>query len=124
MSILSTIEIEVEPIVAEAKEWAGKAVDFLKDVPIMLEQKAIALIKETSLGTAILNLISAAEGTGAAGADKFGAVVAAAEAAYEAFVSNGGLKGLIATGVSILRALVEVFVANFKSVFGGTAATA
>jgi hypothetical protein len=117
MSILNLIEIEIEPIVAEAKALAGKAVTFLATELKSLPLRAIAFIKETSLGTAIANLISAAEASGASGADKLTAVIAAAEKAYAAFVANGGLSGLVTAGASILRALVEVFVADFKTAF-------
>lgn len=58
MSILEDIKIELDPIVAEAKALAGKAVDFLKDVAITAPQKAVAFIKETSFGTKIANLVS------------------------------------------------------------------
>lgn len=117
MSIFKDIEIAIEPIIEEAKEWAGKAVDFLLDVPITLGQKAVALIKETSLGTAIMNLISAASNHDIPGSDKFSAVLDAAKGAYEAFVGNGGIAGLIATGVSVLRELIESLVTDFKQTF-------
>lgn len=116
-NILAEVEVAIEPIVEEAKQWAGKAIDFLKEVPITVAQKAVALVKETSLGTAIMNLISAASTVQAPGADKFGAVLSAAEHAYEAFVSNGGLSGLIATGLNILRQLVQSLYDDFRQAF-------
>lgn len=117
-SILADIEVAIDPIVEEAKVWAGKAIHFLADVPITLGQRAVALIKETSLGTAIMNLISAANTSSAPGGDKFAAVLSAVQHAYEAFVGNGGLSGLIAAGVSVLRELIESLVTDFKLAFG------
>lgn len=116
-NIIAAVEVAVEPIIAEAKIWATKAVDFLLDVPITLGQKAVALIKETSLGTAIMNLVSAASTASVPGQDKFAAVLSAAQHAYEAFVGNGGLSGLIAAGVSVLRELIESLVTDFKQTF-------
>lgn len=116
-SILGTLEIAVEPIIAEAKVWEQKAVDFLKDIPITLTQKAVALLKQTSIGTAVANLISLASLSSAPGQDKFAAVLSAIEGAYNAFVSNGGLAGLIATGVSVLRQLVQSLFDDFAAAF-------
>lgn len=118
MTILDDIKIELDPIIADAKALASKAVDFLKDVPIMAVQKAVALIKETSLGTAIANLISAASHSDLSGSARFTAVVDKAFDAYTAFVENGGLKGLIALGVSVLRQTVQAIYDNMKASFG------
>ena len=118
MSILNDIVIELDPIIEDAKALASKAVDFLKDVPIMAVQKAVALIKETSLGTAIANLISAASHSELSGMDKFNAVVSKAFDAYNAFVENGGLSGLIQLGVSVLRQTVQAIYDNMKASFG------
>ncbi|MDR7103008.1 hypothetical protein [Croceicoccus sp. BE223] len=117
MSIIDDIEIAIEPIIEEAKEWGEKALDFLKDVPITAGQKAVALIKETSLGTAIMNLISAASLKDVSGMDKFNAVFDGAVAAYRAFTENGGLNGLIASGMSVLRQLVQSLYDDFKAAF-------
>lgn len=117
-NIIAQIEIAIDPIIDEAKEWAGKAVDFLIELPIRAGQRAVALIKETSLGTAIMNLISAASMHDVPGQDKFAAVLSAAQGAYKAFVDHGGLAGLIAAGVSILRELIESLVTDFKMTFG------
>lgn len=117
MSIIDDIEIAIEPIIEEAKEWGEKALDFLKDVPITAGQKAVALIKETSLGTAIMNLVSAASHTGLSGSEKFALVFDKAIAAYRAFADNGGLSGLIATGLSVLRQVIQSLVDDFKAAF-------
>ncbi len=116
-NILAQIEIAVEPIIEEAKALAGKAIHFLADVPITLGQRAVAFIKETSLGTAIMNLISAASNHDVPGQDKFSAVLGAAQGAYKAFTDNGGLSGLIAAGISVLRELIESLVNDFKATF-------
>lgn len=116
-NILAQVEVQLEPIVEEAKEWAGKAVDFLKDVPITLAHRAVALLKETSLGVAVMNLISAASLHEAPGSDKFSAVISAAEGAYNAFTSHGGLSGLIAEGLSVLRQLVQSLYDDFRQAF-------
>lgn len=121
MSILKNIDIDLDPIVADAKALAGRAVDFLADVPIMAVQKAVAFIKETSLGTAIANLISAAshvDDPGVSGIDKFNAVFDAARAAYDAFVENGALDGLIDLGTSVLRQTIQALYDHLKSTFG------
>lgn len=115
--IIPFVEIDIEPIIEEAKEKALTAVHFLLDVPISAAQKAVALIKETSLGTAILNLISAAHSSQASGQDKFSAVFKAATGAYEVFVGNGGLSGLIAAGLSVLRQVVQSIYDDFIAAF-------
>ncbi len=117
MSIIKDIVIELDPIIAEAKALASKAVDFLKDVPISAAQKAVAFVKETSLGTAIANLVSAASNSQANGADKFAAVVDAAWDAYEAFIGAGALKGLIDIGLNILRQVVQSIYDDFAAAF-------
>lgn len=117
-TIIAQVEVAVEPIIAAAKEWAGKAVDYLKDVAISAVQKAVALIKETPLGTAIANLVSAASlSTTTSGADKFSAVLAAVTDAYNAFVGNGGLSGLIASGVSVLRQTIQFVYDEMQQAF-------
>lgn len=117
MSIFDEIEIDLKPIIAEAKEWAGEAIDYLKNVPITAGQKAVALIKETSLGTAIANLVSAISHSELSGAEKFNAVFDKAIEAYRAFTDNGGLSGLIATGLSVLRQLIQSMYDDFRSAF-------
>lgn len=113
----------LETIITEAKALASSAADFLKDAAISTAQKAVALIKETSLGTAIANLISAASASDATGAEKFAAVLAAVEKAYAAFVDNGGLSGLISTGLSVLRQAIQSLYDDFAATFlGATAA--
>lgn len=115
--IIPYIDIDIEPIIEEAKAFAETAIDFLKDVPISAAQKAVALIKETSLGTAIANLISAAHSSNAPGVDKFNAVLNAATKAYEAFVGNGGLSGLIAVGLNVLRQVIQSVFDDFVAAF-------
>lgn len=118
MDLFKDIEIDLDPIIAEAKRWAGTAIEFLKDVPITAAQRAVALVKETALGTAIANLISAAShGEGMTGAEKFNAVFEKAIAAYRAFTENGGLSGLIATGLSVLRQVIQSLYDDFAAAF-------
>lgn len=120
-SIIAQVEVAIDPIIAEAKAIAAQvatgAFTYLKGVAITAAQKAVALIKETSLGTAIMNLISAASLTTGTGADKFAAVIAAAEAAYTAFVGAGGLSGLISAGLSVLRQVAQSLFDDFTAAF-------
>lgn len=117
MSILELAEAAIEPIIEELKEFAEDAFDYIVQLPISLTQKAVAIIKETSLGTAIINLISAASNSDASGTDKFSAVIKAASAAYDAFVANGGFKGLIELGVSVLRQAVQFIYDEMQQAF-------
>lgn len=117
MGILNDITIELDPIIDEAKELAETAIDILKNVPISAAQKAVALVKETSLGTAILNLISAASTSNASGLDKFSAVFDAAKDAYDAFIGAGALKGLIDIGLNILRQIIQSIYDDFAAAF-------
>lgn len=109
-SIIATVE-------AEAIIWAEKAVHYLEGVAISAAQKAVALLKETSVGTAVMNLVSAYAASNIAGSVKFDSVVMAVEGIYAAFVNAGGLKGLLAVGVSVLRQLVQSLVDDFMTTF-------
>jgi hypothetical protein len=114
-TILADIHVAIDPIIAAAKEWAVKAANFLADVPIKAGQKAVALVKKTALGVAIMNLISAAESHGGTGLDKFNAVLAAGRKLYDTFVGHGGLTGLIAVGVDVFREVIESLVSDFRA---------
>lgn len=116
-TVLAQVEIAIEPIITAAKELAATAVNYLKDVAISLPQKAVAFIKETPLGTAIMNLISAASTTTASGTEKMAGVIGAAQAAYDAFVANGGLTGLLTAGLSVLRQLAQSLYDDFAATF-------
>lgn len=109
-SVIATVE-------AEAVIWAEKAAHYLEGVAISAAQKAVALLKETSVGTAVMNLVSAYAASPIAGASKFDAVVGAVEGIYNAFVNAGGLKGLLAVGVSVLRQLVQLIFDDFAATF-------
>lgn len=118
--IIAEIKIEIDPVVAEAKALAGKAIDYLKDVPIMAVQKAVAFIKETSFGTKIANLVSLftqEQFKHLTGAEKAIAIFEAAKDAYDVFMMNGALKGLIDFGVSVLRQTIQAIYDNFKATF-------
>lgn len=115
-SLVLTVETEIKDVIHEAKTvWLPKAETFLEGVAITAEQKAVALLKETTVGTAVANLISAASSASTAGTTKFAAVVAAGKALYDAFVDNGGLKGLLTSGVSVLRQLVQSLFDDFAA---------
>lgn len=117
---LEEIDIDVDAIIDEAKELASKAVDFLKDVAISAAQKAVALVKETALGTAILNLVSAAshiDDKEMSGIEKFNAIFDRVIDAYRAFSDNGGFRGLISTGLNILRQVIQSIYDDFKNAF-------
>lgn len=113
MSILS--ELNVSTALEAVEKVVSGALDYLKDLAISAAQKAVAIIKETSLGTAIMNLISAASQTDGSGSDKFAAVLAAAQKAYQAFVDNGGLKGIFDSVVSVLRQVIQSLFDDFAS---------
>lgn len=120
MSILGDIKIELDPIIADAKALASKAVDYLKDVAISSAQKAVAFIKESELGTKIMNLISKASlvtDPDVKGADKFNAIVDIAMEAYKAFVGTGILKSIIDTGVNVLRQVIQSLYDDFVAAF-------
>lgn len=115
--LLEPVKISIEDIINDAKEVAGEVLEKLKELPMTLIQKAVSLVKETSLGTAIYNLVSAAANSNESGEAKYAAVADKLYGAYQAFQENGGFKGLVAAGVSILRVLIEFAVAEFKNAF-------
>ena len=115
--LLEPVKISIEDIIHDAKEVAGEVLEKLKELPMTLIQKAVSLVKETSLGTAIYNLVSAAANSNESGEAKYAAVADKLYGAYQAFQENGGFKGLVAAGVSILRVLIEFAVAEFKNAF-------
>lgn len=110
-----TIATVLADIEDEAKIWETKAVTFLKGVAITETQKAVALLKQTSVGTAVANLVSSFQYSTLAGADKLTHVLAAADGVYTAFVAAGGLSGLLTVGVSVLRQLIQSVFDDFAA---------
>ena len=120
MSIFTEIEAiatdVIEDIVTEAKELAGSIVVYAREMAGTALDMFISYIKETRIGTAIMNLISAASSSTASGYDKFAAVITAAKDAWAAFVGAGGVSGVWAAFASalvyVVQALYERFVAK------------
>lgn len=106
----------IDEIVNEAKSLAGSIVVYAKEIAGTALDMFVAYIKETTLGTAIMNLISAASSSTASGYDKFAAVLAAAKDAWLAFVGAGGVSGVWAAFqsalVSVIQGLYERFFAK------------
>lgn len=103
----------ITEITDEAEKLLSEAGIVLKKIAVSITQEAVALVKETSLGTDIMNLISAAASTSYSGVRKFENVIAAAEKGYADFVSGGGLAGLELAGINILRQLVQSLYDDF-----------
>jgi len=120
MSVIKDVEAigadVIAKIVAEAKSLATSALAYAHQMAGTALDMFVAYIKETTLGTAILNLISAASASNASGYDKFAAVISAAKDAWYAFVAAGGVSGVWAqfTGalVYVVQGLVERFLAK------------
>lgn len=103
----------IDEIVAEAKALAPTFLTYAKEIADTLLGKFIAYVKETKLGAAIMNLISAANSSTASGYDKFAAVLGAAQAAWAAFVSAGGVTGVWAQFTSALVYVVQGLYESF-----------
>ena len=106
----------IDEIIAEAKSLAGSIVVYAKEMAGTALDMFVSYIKETKLGTAIMNLISAASSSSASGYDKFAAVISAAKDAWLAFVANGGVSGVwtqfTSALVSVVQALYQHFIAK------------
>lgn len=102
---------------ALAKPFAEAALTYAKDAAGAALDNFVAFIKETSLGTALMNLISAASSSSASGYDKFAAVLMAGQNAWAAFVDNGGLTGVWAVFKSALTYVVQKLYENFAATF-------
>lgn len=122
MNILEDIETIggnlLDEIKAEAKELAGSIVVYAKEMAGTALDMFVSYIKETKLGTAIMNLISAASSSDASGYAKFAAVITAAQEAWGVFVGAGGVSGVFAQFKS---ALVYVVQALYERFVGKTA---
>ncbi|MBS7669317.1 hypothetical protein [Croceicoccus gelatinilyticus] len=111
MSIIEDIETIggnlLDEIKTEAKELAGSIVVYAKEMAGTALDMFVSYVKETKLGTAIMNLISAASSSGESGYVKFAAVITAAKDAWAAFVGAGGVSGVFAQFTSALVYVVQ-----------------
>lgn len=118
-SILTEIETVgsnvIDEIVAEAKSIAGSALVYAKEMAGTALDMFVSYVKETKLGAAIMNLISAASSSNASGYDKFAAVISAAKDAWVAFVGAGGVSGIWAAFQSALVYVVQGLYERFIS---------
>jgi len=120
MSIITQVEAIggdlIDEIVAEAKDLAGSIVVYAKEIAGTALDMFISYIKETKLGAAIMNLISAAQASNESGYVKFAAVITAAKDAWLAFVGAGGVSGVWAQFTSalvyVVQGLFERFIAK------------
>lgn len=123
-NVITEIVTEAKQIAAGAyalaKPFVESAVQYAKDAASSALDNFISFVKETSLGTAIMNLISAASTQSASGYDKFAAVLLAGQNAWAAFVDNGGLAGVWSVFKSaftyVVQKLYEAFAATFLKV--------
>lgn len=120
MSIITQVESIgadfLKEIEDEAKSLSGSIVVYAKEIAGTALDMFVAYIKETKLGTAIMNLISAASSSSASGYDKFAAVITAAQEAWATFVGAGGVSGVwtqfTSALVSVVQALYQHFIAK------------
>ena len=119
--VIHTIVTEAKQIAAGAyalaKPFVESAIQYAKEAGSAALDNFISFIKETSLGTAIMNLISAASSSTASGYDKFAAVLLAAQNAWSAFIGNGGLSGVWSVFKSALTYVVQKLYENFAATF-------
>lgn len=124
-NVITEIVTEAKQIAAGAwavaKPLVATAVDYVKEAASNALDDFVSFIKETSLGTAIMNLISAASSSTASGYDKFAAVLLAGENAWNAFVSNGGVSGIWSVFKSAFTYVVQRLYEGFAATFLKTA---
>ena len=97
-TIIANVEAIGEDVIAqieaEAKTLAAGAVAYAKPMVGDALDLFVGYVKETTFGTSVANLISAASSSTVSGAEKFAAVLLAAKDAWAAFVGAGGVSGV------------------------------
>jgi hypothetical protein len=105
----------LEAIVEEGRKLAGSVAAYAKEMAGTALDMFVSYIKETKLGTAIMNLISAAQSSSASGYDKFAAVISAAKDAWLAFVDAGGVSGIWSQFTGALVYVIQGLYERFKA---------
>lgn len=119
------IIVEIEDDVLSFLRAAGKAVETFA---LSEGQKLVAAAKETFVGTAVTNIISALESNTMSGAEKMETVVTAAIPLVEKLVASGGIGALVTSvedfALEFCQSAYNDFKAAAEKALGGDNATA
>jgi len=108
MSLITEIEsFFTKTASAEAPIVSATTATALKAFGSSTAAQAVALLKQTDIGTAVANDVSAVESTGQTGAEKFAAVLANTVPLVLKYITGGGIAALESDVVGIASSLVQ-----------------